>query len=61
MQRQLAQIFSALVLSKVTLLSSGLALPIINNGNGNSITEGVSIVAGIFSIMLCLSAESSMR
>jgi len=58
-QRWLAQAFSAVVFSKATLLSSGLALSIINNDS--SITEGVSRDTGSFNIMLCFSAESSMR
>ena len=61
MQRQLAQAFSAVVFSEATLLSSGLALPIINNDKRNSIIEGVTIVTGGFSVMLRLSAERSMR
>lgn len=61
MQRQLAQAFSDIVFSKVTVLSSGLTLLIMNNDNGNSIIEGISIVTGAFSIMLHLPAESSMR
>lgn len=54
MRRQLAQAFSAVVFSKATLFSSCLALPRINNDNGNSVIEDVPIVTGVLSIMLRL-------